>query len=280
MPFFANEFIFTKTSEDLREKVYAWLSPPDPSSNYNKARELCQERTGTWLLQSKQFADWKADENSFLWLHGIPGCGKTILCSTIVEDVISSCQLNTSGDVYFQSDSVVLHFYFDFNDIDKQSHEKMICSLIMQLSSNNETLPRPLASLYASCLNGQRQPTTETLLETLKEMIQDYSKAFLIIDALDECTKREELLSALSSIAAWKLGMHILVTSRREADIGETITQMGTSGVSIQSTLVNNDIRAYVRERLNSDPKLKRWKKNQSIRDEIETTLIEKAGGM
>ncbi|KAH8805380.1 hypothetical protein F5884DRAFT_799144 [Xylogone sp. PMI_703] len=157
------------TSEDLREKIYAWFSPPDPTSNYIKARELCQESTGTWLVQSKQFTDWKVEENSFLWLHGIPGCGKTILCSTIVEDVISSCQSNADGDAYFESDSAVLHFYFYFNDINKQSHKKMICSLIMQLSSDNETLPRPVTSLYASYLNGQRQPTTETLLETLRE---------------------------------------------------------------------------------------------------------------
>jgi hypothetical protein len=104
---------------------------------------------------------------------------------------------------------------------------------------------------------------------------------FLLIDALDECNERDELLSTLNLIAGWRLGMHILVTSRRESDIVETLSQIGPNNVSIQSTLVNNDIRAYVQERLNNDPKLRRhWKKNELIRDEIETTLMEKAGGM
>jgi hypothetical protein len=180
----------------------------------------------------------------------------------------------------FVSGLAVLQFYFDFNDINKQSNEKMIRSLIMQLSTGNETLPHPLASLYASCVSGQRQPTTDALLETLRELVRDYRTVFLIIDALDECTERQELLSALSSIAAWRLGVHILVTSRREADIGEIINQIGPSKICIQSTLVDNDIRMYVRERLNDDPKLARWKRNKSIQREIEMTLMEKAGGM
>lgn len=157
----------------------------------------------------------------------------------------------------------------------------MIRSLILQLSADTATLPRPLGLLYTSCVKGQRQPTTEALLEILRELVEDHQSVFLLIDALDECNERDELLSTLNLIAGWRLGMHILVTSRRESDIVETLSQIGPNNVSIQSTLVNNDIRAYVQERLNNDPKLRRhWKKNELIRDEIETTLMEKAGGM
>jgi hypothetical protein len=184
--------------------------------------------------------------------------------------------LEKGDDANFPSGSAVLQFYFDFNDIDKQSHEKMICSLLMQLFTDHD----PTASLYTSCLNGQRKPTIEALLETLREVVRNFPRVFLILDALDECAEREELLSALTSITDWKLGMHILVTSRREADIGEVLNQIAPSKICIQSTLVNNDIRDYVRERLNNDPKLKRWKKNETVREEIETTLMEKAGGM
>jgi hypothetical protein len=173
-----------------------------------------------------------------------------------------------------------VHFYFDFNDVEKQSHEKMIRSLIMQLSTQSEAIPGPLNSAYASCVNGQRQPTIEVLLETLQNLIQGYQTVFLIVDALDECTDRFELLSALNQMAEWKLGMHILVTSRREADIGDHLDLIGTGKICIQSNLVDNDIRAYVRERLNNDWKLKRWKNRPAIQTEIEKTLMEKAGGM
>lgn len=265
---------------DLEAKIYGWLSAPDPSSNYNKARELCQAKTGWWFLQSRQFFDWKREEGSFLWLYGIPGCGKTILSSTIVEDVIHSCQQRPCDGLIFESSSSVLHFYFDFNDMDKQSHEKMIRSLIMQLSTQNGVIPQPLMSTYESCVNGQRQPSTDALLETLHNLIQDYRKVFLILDALDECTERLELLSMLQQIASWKSGISILVTSRIEADIGENLDAIGTKKICIQNNLVDNDIRAYVRERLSNDWKLRRWKKHPAIQNEIENDLMEKAGGM
>lgn len=175
---------------------------------------------------------------------------------------------------------MVLQFYFDFNDTEKQNFENMIRSLVMQLSADSTTLPRPLGLLYTSCIQGQRQPTAEALLKTLRELVEDHQNVFLMIDALDKCNERDELLSTLNLIAGWRLGIHILVTSRREADIVETLSQIGPNNVSIQSALVNADIRAYVQERLNNDPKLRRWKKNELIRDEIETTLMKKAGGM
>jgi hypothetical protein len=98
----------------------------------------------------------------------------------------------------FESASSVLHFYFDFNDVDKQSYEKMIRSLIMQLSTQNIEIPQPLMLTYASCVNGQRQPTTEVLIETLRCLILEQQSVFLILDALDECTERLELLSILN----------------------------------------------------------------------------------
>ena len=73
--------------EQRREKIERWLSPPDPSTNYNRALQQRQEGTGLWFLQSPMYIQWKTQQNSALWLYGIPGCGKTILSSTIIEDL-------------------------------------------------------------------------------------------------------------------------------------------------------------------------------------------------
>ena len=57
-------------------KIREWLSPPDPSLNYDKALEQRQADTGLWFLESPDYSKWKIDPASFLWLYGIPGCGK------------------------------------------------------------------------------------------------------------------------------------------------------------------------------------------------------------
>jgi hypothetical protein len=228
-----------------------------------------------WFATSGQFAAWKTNPDSFLWLNGIAGCGKTILSSTIIEEVLRHCHL--------RSDLAVVYFYFDFNDAEKQQHDKMIRSLITQLYAQSQSVLKPLESLFSSHRNGERQPPTHLLLATLRQMIEGFGETFIILDALDECVERKELLADIKEIMKWKLGkLHILVTSRKERDIerwlGPLIDDQDT--VCIQNTLINDDIRAYVRTRLETDEELERWRSKQEVQDEIETKLMEKANGM
>ncbi len=175
----------------------------------------------------------------------------------------------------------MLFFYFDFNDAKKQRHERMIHSLICQLSMYGDT--SVLRDLYSSFLNGSRQPTGEVLINTLREMMTCLRDTYIILDALDECTEREELLTDLENFWSWEdANLHVLATSRKETDIEEALTPLSDarSRICIQSALVNADIRAYVHDRLQNDRKLKRWQKQPKVQLEIEDTLMGKADGM
>jgi len=177
----------------------------------------------------------------------------------------------------------VLYFYFDFNDIEKQGQEKMIRSLILQLSSQCGSTPQDLEALYSSCMNGGRQPTHDMLLAALHQMIESFEETFVILDALDECSERQELLEDIEEINRWTdVNLHILSTSRREKDIEERMEPLAydRGKMSIDSVRVNDDIRAYVHERLRADPGLKRWRKEPKVQLEIENTLMDKADGM
>jgi hypothetical protein len=114
-------------------------------------------------------------------------------------------------------------------------------------------------------------------------MIQGFGETYIILDALDECRERKELLADIKVIAGWKLGkLHILATSRIERDIEESFEYLVNiqGKICIQSAIVNNDIRAYVHERLQTDQGLRRWQKQPRVQREIETTLMDKANGM
>ena len=226
-------------------------------------------------MKSEFYADWKTNPNSFLWLHGIPGCGKTILSSTIIEDVLYHCSHDHS--------LAVLYFYFDFNEVEKQQHEKMIRSLIMQLSFRCKDTSRDLQSLFSFCRDGDRPPPLDELLAILQKMIREFKGIYIVLDALDECEDREKLLEDIETITGWELeNLHILVTSRREKDIEESLDSLvdGTKKICIQSALVNDDIRTYVHKRLRTDQKLKRWQNRSEVQQEIETVLMSKADGM
>jgi hypothetical protein len=51
--------------QDLRN----WLSPPDPSVNYNTASDAHHEGTALWFIKGNAFKGWK-ESGSLLWLHG------------------------------------------------------------------------------------------------------------------------------------------------------------------------------------------------------------------
>ena len=114
-------------------------------------------------------------------------------------------------------------------------------------------------------------------------MIGDFDETFFILDALDECNDRPELLENLEKISRMGLGtLHILATSRRENDIEEALSPLvgDQEKICIQSAVVNNDIRAYIHSRIHTDRGLKRWQKHSKVQQEIEEKLMEKVDGM
>lgn len=131
----------------LRETIRSWLKAPDPSSTHNRSTRLREKSpgSGSWFLQGKEFAHWK-EQASFIWLYGKPGCGKTVLSSTIINELQS-----TAGT---QANCAIAYFYFDFNDFQKQGTESLIRSLITQFEVCSQSGYPELSDLYADCQKG------------------------------------------------------------------------------------------------------------------------------
>jgi len=218
----------------------------------------------------------------------IAGCGKTILrqvivnwrvllivtifySSTIIQDVIDHCQSNPLF--------ATAYFYFDFHDSAKQRHENLVRSLIEQFSNQSASTPDALENLYSRHQNGSRQPSADSLMSTLQDILQGFQQAYIVLDALDECSERDDLLSLIEEIVGWKLGtLHILATSRKEQEIEDCLSSLVSNQINIQSTVVDADIRIHVRDRLQKDRKLRKWSAEAQL--EIEAALVDGAHGM
>jgi hypothetical protein len=263
------DFAFAQRQEEINR----WLSPPDPSTNNNKALHQRHKGTGRWFLQNSAFEKWQKQHHSFLWLHGIPGCGKTILSSTIINHIEGG-----------HPDQLLLYFYFDFNDSDKQKTDNLVRALISQLYSKCKDAQGPLNSVFSSCENGRRQPTCESLCEVLLQMIDQVKEIWIVLDALDECSTRKGLLSWIKSLLHLEQrNIHLLVTSRPEHDIKLVLSELARNKgdiVPIQSELISEDIRSYVHTEVREGERLKRWRSKPNILVDIETQLINKANGM
>ncbi|KAF2807352.1 purine and uridine phosphorylase [Mytilinidion resinicola] len=262
--------------EQRRAELHRWLSPPEPSTNYNKALQRRQEGTGSWFSQSNAFATWKSQRNSFLWLYGIPGCGKTILSSTIIEHLKS---------LSIQS---LLYFYFDFTDTEKQSLRGVVCSLISQLYHTCKSAQEPLDALFSSFRDRNTQPSCESLCKVLQKMIKRTEEVWVVLDAIDECLEckgspTEGLLLWIRDLVRLQhKNVHCLVISRPEQDIQLELSRLVNKKdrISIQSDLVNDDILAYINAKVREGEGLKRWRGCQDIQKEIKEGLAQKADGM
>jgi hypothetical protein len=128
-------------------------------------------------------------------------------------------------------------------------------------------------------LKGQQQPNEDALQSMFRRAVTSPAQKYIILDALDECTDRENVSTFVSKLIDFKSqDLHVLATSRREKDIEEELISAANLNINIQSAVVDADIRIYIRDRIATDKKLKKWP--DSVQDEIMTILMEKAGGM
>lgn len=262
-------------SEEWR-KILDWLSAPDPWTNHNTARRLHEAHTGSWLLESKRYRHWKSNDGH-LWLYGKAGCGKTVLCSTAIEDIKSRSEADP--------DIGLAVFYFSFSDKGKQSHESLLRSLVAQLAWKGPAMSM-LSDAYKRARANPFDP--DELNKILLSAVLSYKKVFVVLDGLDECPEdgetnaREDALSWIESflgdIGPQDANVKVLATSRELRDIREMMETIGAESVSVASRDVDVDIRRHVTTQLAKDKKLSSLDRETKIL--IQDTLSSKADGM
>ncbi|KAL0929819.1 uncharacterized protein CTRU02_215249 [Colletotrichum truncatum] len=218
-----------------------WLRPPDTSTNFNSARKKWHQGSGSWFLDSLAYQDWKHGVRRHLWLYGLAGCGKTVLSSTIVANLRST------------KDYITLEFYFDFNDVEKQKLDSLLRSLIFQLYSQNYN-PQTLHALFTSFNGGKRQADTKSLAACLSKMLNNLKNTYIILDALDECTERNELLEWIKEfVLTHNLRCVYLIATSRTEDVflrRLPIVIGKECCLSLDKTAIDLDIRSYVMAKL------------------------------
>jgi hypothetical protein len=159
----------------------------------------------------------------------------------------------------------------------------MLRSLILQLYQQRPDVRQHLKGTWNSHSEGNRQPSTESLVGVLQTMICRVDGVDIVLDALDEANSRELILTWLEDVAKGEaVPCRLLVTARKNYDI-ESAFQTWTrpeERLAIDPSDVNNDISAYVKEKVRNHKDLERWHGSPDVQTEIENALIEKADGM
>jgi hypothetical protein len=248
-----------------------WLRSSYSSSTFNDAQKRRSTKSGDWFLKGELFGKWKVTPRSLLWLNGIPGSGKTVLSSSILKNLMDTNQSNDS--------SLLLYFFFDFATRDKRMVGLFLRASLSQIQAQTRDIVEPIRSLYDRHHGGFQELSNADLLDSLRTAFEGTKNAYLIIDALDECDKRAELIEVLEEILGWGLdNIHILATSRKERDFEECFARTGAEQVQLEGDTVQGDIRQYIESRMLKERWAKKWPLD--IQCEIVSAITEKAGDM
>ncbi|KAI0442354.1 hypothetical protein F4803DRAFT_519717 [Xylaria telfairii] len=167
----------------------------------------CQQ-TGDWLFRSRIFLDWIEDSQGearkILWLKGIPGAGKTVLSSAIVEYL--GCIKGAKTAFAF----------FTYQEA-KTSALSIIHSLIFQLAGRDEGL---MAIICESMCDDLKRKLT-TAGDLLASLAHYVGPVYFVLDGADEIseTERGRLVTELLRLAEANEELRIIFSARPEADL-------------------------------------------------------------
>lgn len=270
-----------RKAEETRDKIMQWLTHPNPAENHNVACHARNEKakTGRWFLDGDAFKEFRDTPRSLLFLHGDSGCGKTILCSAIIEEL---CALRNGGA---QIDIAFWYYYANIKT--RTTLNNLVRALISQFIPPS-SIPPTLVEFWNAKNKGLETPKDSDLVQTLQKILIERAnrESYIVIDALDESDENEwdELMEMIRNIlSAENAGIRILVTSRTNtARIGNDLNELKELtrfyNVTIESEIVNSDILAHITERLQNDKTLRAWPEKE--RENVKKALLEKAAGM
>jgi hypothetical protein len=253
-------------------EIKSWLDPPDPSTNANHARRLHHEGTGAWLLEDPVFRSWYSGSHRHIWLRGLAGCGKTVLSTTVLDHLAKG------------NDGPILNFFFDFSDTKKQTYDSMLRSLAFQLYHGRDDSAMHLDALFQEHQNGKNQPKTEALSAIFSRMLGVQKGVFIVLDALDESTSRDDILKWVEDIISRPELAHVrlLYTSRPEPEFLRRIPVLiGEEGcLPLNEQAVNSDILSWVSAQLCQRRDFTEKPMSQSLLEEIRKKVGNGAAGM
>ncbi|KAH7109984.1 hypothetical protein EDB81DRAFT_832722 [Dactylonectria macrodidyma] len=253
-------------------KIFRWFFPNDWSYQHSQAQSKHHSGTGTWLLENPQLDKWMENPGSVFWIHGIPGCGKTVLISAVIEHIRQTMTVN----------SAVAYYYFRFDDDRTMSVSNLLGSIIVQLCVIDAATALPLLEKtyqsQPSC-HGSR-PSLSILTITLKELLKLHQReVYLVVDALDECSNYAELENWLVDVKSWRFDwVHMLVTSRRVPHVENSLENLGCRQLAVQNSSVDADISIFLSSTLSNEKGFRRIP--PQLRNEVQQKLVQGAHGM
>ncbi|KAK8055165.1 ankyrin [Apiospora rasikravindrae] len=244
----------------------------NPQGYLQTSLRLREENTGEWFIRDSVISRWISTPSSRLWLRGIPGAGKTVLCGSLIAHILPS----------LQHDAALAFFFCDYKKPDTQSLVNILSSIALQLALQKEEAFTYLQEYFNQLHpeNGlPRQAEPKQLIEAIQAMSQVFEKSYIIVDALDECVlDSREVVHGLAELAQTAHRTSIGLFSREDTEISIVL---GPHFESFEIEARREDLERYICSQMNLRPALANLQHEDAEEARlIRQQLLSKANGM
>jgi hypothetical protein len=204
-----------------------------------------------------------------LFCPGIPGAGKTILTSIVVDDLCKR----------FHNDATVgiAYVYYDFRRQGEQKADDILANLLKQLAQDQSSLSGAVRDLYDRHKDKRTRPLVDEISKALHSVATTYSRIFIVVDALDECRVsdgcRTRFLSEIFNLQA-RYGASIFATSRFLPEITDKFKE----ATALEIRASHDDVQIYLDGHIFRLPGFVR--RSIELQDEIKTAILKAVDGM
>ncbi len=188
------------------EKLLAISQAPD--DDYEFFRDRWMPGSCEWITSNPTFTSWSVDDSytpRFLWVNGLPGSGKSILSSFVIEHLK---RLGKSCQFYF----------FKHGDQSKRSPNSLLRSLAYQIACDLPDYKVRLGKLADDALNVEKAEARviwQRLFVSALFSLGLERPLFWVIDGLDECDAPQSLLSLLTVVSASNTPLRVMLIGRK-----------------------------------------------------------------
>ncbi|TFK17016.1 ankyrin, partial [Coprinopsis marcescibilis] len=253
-----------RTEEEKIAKCIPWLTKYIFRTIHLDNLGKRTPNTIMWIFETADFKLWVESDCGILWGTGIPGAGKTILSSVVIDHLQGLAQGN--------SDICVVFAFCRYTEA--VPVRDILAGILRQMLERYPVVWQFAKAMYELHQREGTEPTQHELFEILKRISTSgvFKKCFYVLDGLDEASSKTQfdILAVIS-----QLPINFFITSRPLPLLKEVVCNARFFDIVAH----NSDIALLIEEKLRQSPSL--WKlvdgRQKAV---IVETIVQKSLGM
>jgi hypothetical protein len=175
----------------------------------------------------------------------------------------------------------LVYFYCDHRNPRKQLLSNFLSLVLVQLLRYQ---PDSIDKVQAARSANKRKLTDDRYMKIIKDVLVDFRRVLIVVDALDESLEEQAFAQAFSDLLQTKADnstvIQVILTSREDLNVERSIKAIATSSLSL-SNHMEDDIRVYISSEVRGRLQSKKMKlADPDLADKIVRSLVERPEGV